>query len=227
MAHKFTLTKADRVRIGTAVTAAEAQTSGEIVTIITDQSDSYGDWALIWSAVVALMALVALSIAPEFYIAQIDRVMGWWSAEWPPRALFTLAAIVATIKFVGMRLILLWQPLLLWLTPKPVKQARVRLRALTCFRVGTEKRTTGSTGVLIYLSRAERRAEIVTESSISAKISPEVWGAAMAALLSHIKQGHVADGMIDAIAQVGVVLAEHFPRDADDVNELPDRLIEV
>ncbi len=227
MAHKFTLTKADRVRIGAAVTAAEAQTSGEIVTIITDQSDSYADWALIWSALAALTALVALSIAPDFYIHMIDRVMGWWSAEWPPRAVFTLAAVVAVIKFAGMRVILLWRPLLLWLTPKPVKHARVRMRALTCFRVGTEKRTTGSTGILIYLSKAERRAEIVTEASISAKISPEIWGAAMAALLAHIKQGHVADGMVEAIAQVGVVLAEHFPRDADDVNELPDRLIEV
>jgi putative membrane protein len=33
--------------------------------------------------------------------------------------------------------------------------------------------------------------------------------------------------MAAAVAQIGIVLAEHFPRAADDVNELPDRLIEL
>jgi putative membrane protein len=33
--------------------------------------------------------------------------------------------------------------------------------------------------------------------------------------------------MIAAVEQVGVVLAEHFPRAEDDINELPDRLIEL
>ena len=33
--------------------------------------------------------------------------------------------------------------------------------------------------------------------------------------------------MIAAVERVGAVLTEHFPRDAGDTNELPDRLIEV
>jgi len=33
--------------------------------------------------------------------------------------------------------------------------------------------------------------------------------------------------MCAAVERVGVVLSEHFPRHDDDVNELPDRLIEV
>jgi len=36
-----------------------------------------------------------------------------------------------------------------------------------------------------------------------------------------------SDGIIAAVERVGAVLAEHFPRAEDDVNELPDRLIEV
>ena len=50
---------------------------------------------------------------------------------------------------------------------------------------------------------------------------------AMAAMLVELKQGNIAAGMIAAIERVGVVLAEHFPREEDDVNELPDRLIEI
>ena len=33
--------------------------------------------------------------------------------------------------------------------------------------------------------------------------------------------------MIAAVERVGAVLAQHFPRHENDVNELPDRLIEV
>ena len=102
-----------------------------------------------------------------------------------------------------------------------------RTSALTCFRVGAQARTTGHTGILIYLSMAERRAEIIADEAIASKVAPEVWGDAMHALLTEIRKGHVGDGMVAAIRKVGAVLAEHLPRAADDQNELPDRVIEV
>jgi putative membrane protein len=46
-------------------------------------------------------------------------------------------------------------------------------------------------------------------------------------MLALIRQGKVADGMVAAVRDVGVVLSAQFPRSADDVNELPDRLIEL
>jgi len=46
-------------------------------------------------------------------------------------------------------------------------------------------------------------------------------------MLVELKAGRLADGMIAAAERVGAVLAQHFPRAEDDVNELPDRLIEV
>jgi putative membrane protein len=49
----------------------------------------------------------------------------------------------------------------------------------------------------------------------------------MAAMLGHIREGRLAEGMVAAVGQVGAVLAQHFPRAEDDQNELPDRLIEV
>ena len=49
----------------------------------------------------------------------------------------------------------------------------------------------------------------------------------MAAMLAYIREGRLAEGMVAAVERVGAVLAEHFPRAEDDVNELPDRLIEL
>jgi putative membrane protein len=95
------------------------------------------------------------------------------------------------------------------------------------FKVSTDSRTTGRTGILIYLSMRERRAEIVADEAITSKVSPEVWGDAMAAMLAELKRGACGAGVVAAVERVGKVLAEHLPREADDVNELPDRLIEL
>lgn len=221
------MTEADHEKVSRAVAAAEARTAGEIVTIVTRQSDSYRDVALIWAAFVAFLALVALELAPDFYLGLVDRVLGLWASEWTPRAVFGLALTVAILKFAGMLLLQLWQPLRLFLVPKPVKAARTHARALTAFRIGAERRTKGRTGILLYLSLAEHRAEILADEAIASKVGPEVWGDAMAAMLDHIRDGRLADGMVAAIEIVGAVLAEHFPRAADDTNELPDRLIEL
>lgn len=221
------MTNDERARVSAAVQAAEAQTAGEIVTILTERSDDYADIALVWSLAVGLLALLALTVAPDFYLGLYEWLSGGWVHEWTPRGLFGLALLVATLKAGGTWAILLWRPLRLWLTPAPIRHARVRQRAVTCFRVGAERRTHGRTGILIYLSLAEHRAEIVADEAIAAKVAPEVWGEAMAAMLAELKQEHLGDGLVAAITSVGAVLAEHFPRAADDRNELPDRLIEV
>ena len=223
----FALSKTDRDRIAAAVIAAEVHSAGEIVTIMADQSDGYEDIALLWSALIALLALSALSFAPQFYLGLVDRVTGEWDMQWQPGRLFALAAIVVTIKFAATWLILRWRRLRFALVPGPIKHARVRARALSYYRVGTETRTTGGTGVLIYLSRAERRAEIVTDPEVTAAIPAREWGAAMAAMIGHIGDNRVADGMIDAIGQVGAILTRHFPLDTADANQLPNRVIEV
>lgn len=221
------MTDADRERVSAAVAQAESRSAGEIVTILAERSDDYADVALAWSSAVGLLALVALCAAPDFYLGLYERLTGGWVHQWSPRAVFGVAALVASLKFAGMWLLMLWRPLRLFLTPAPIRHRRVRARAITCFKVGAERRTHGRTGILIYLSRAEHRAEIVADEAIATRVSAEVWGEAMAAMLVELKQDHLADGLIAAVTRVGAVLAEHFPRAEDDQNELPDRLIEV
>jgi putative membrane protein len=214
-------------QVAEAVAAAEANTSGEIVTIVADRSDGYTEVALIWAALVAFAAIAVLAIWPDFYLGLADRLTGKWNAEWTPRGIIGLALFVGIAKFVGMWLIQLWQPLKFLLVPGPVKSARTRHRAIEFFKVGAERRTTGRTGILIYLSMREHRAEIVADEAIASKVEPHVWGKAMEAMLHHIKRGEVGTGMASAVAEVGKVLAAHSPRLADDRNELPDRPIEV
>ena len=221
------LSAEDHKRVSDAVAAAESRTAGEIVTVVADRSDGYSDVAFAWAALTAFTALALFALFPQVVLGKLEWLSGGWNHEWTDRELLGIATALAILKFVGVWLVQLWQPLKFVLVPPPIKTARALARAIDLFKVGAERRTHGRTGVLIYLSLREHRAEIVADAAIAGKVAPEVWGEAMADMLVEIKQGRIAAGMAAAVRDVGAVLAEHFPRAEDDCNELPDRLIEV
>lgn len=218
---------ADHDLVTAAVAAAEDQTSGEIVTVIAAQSNDYDDVALVWASVIAFLAMSVIALFPEFYRGLYDRLTGGWGHELTANQWLGTVIAVGVLKWIGMWLILLWRPLRIWLTPRAILAARVRARAIDLFKVGTEAKTLGRTGVLLYVSLREHRADIVADEVIAAKVTPEVWGDAMAALIDRVRAGKPGEGMAEAVRQMGVVLAAHFPRGSENPNELPDRLIEL
>ena len=218
---------ADHDVVTVAVAAAEAHTSGEIVTVVAAQSNDYDDVALVWASVVAFIAMSLIALFPEFYRGLYDRLTGGWGHELTANQWLGTVIAIGVLKWIGMWLILLWRPLRLALTPRAIKAQRVRARAVDLFKVGTEAKTLGRTGVLLYLSLKEHRADIVADEAIAAKVSPDVWGDAMAALIERVRAGQPGQGMAAAVTQMGVVLAQHFPRGSENPNELPDRLIEI
>ncbi|KTE39282.1 MULTISPECIES: TPM domain-containing protein [unclassified Sphingopyxis] len=221
------VSSADHDLVTAAVAAAEARTSGEIVTVVAAQSNDYDDVALVWASVIAFIAMSVIALFPEFYRGLYDRITGGWGHELTANQWLGTVIAVGVIKWIGMWLILLWRPLRLWLTPRAILAGRVRARAVDLFKVGTEAKTQGRTGVLLYVSLKEHRADIVADQAIAAKVSPEVWGDAMAALIDHVRAGRPGEGMAEAVRQMGAVLTEHFPRGSENPNELPDRLIEL
>ena len=154
------------------------------------------------------------------------RLMGWSE---PPglQQYLTLMLGTALLTFLIALYAMKWMPLRLMLTPGATKTRRVRRRALMLFRAAAERRTVGRTAVIVYLSMGERRAEIIGDEAITAVTTPETWGEAMAALLVEVRAGRPGDGIVAAVARVGTVLAEHFPKTSDDLNEIPDKLIEL
>jgi len=221
------LNEAERDRVSAAISAAEGTTAGEILVAVTDTSDPYHDVALHWAVLVLIAVLAWAAAWPSALQRWWGTLFGDWGAEPSLRQLLTFLMVLAVFKFTVALLILKYRPLRLALTPGQTKTRRVRRRAVSIFKSGAERRTTGRTGILIYLSMAERRAEIIGDEAITSVTTPETWGEAMHALLTDVREGRVADGMVAAIEQIGVVLAEHFPRAPDDRNEIPDKLIEL
>jgi len=221
------VSEADHDLVTAAVAAAEAHTSGEIVTVIAGQSNDYDDVALVWASVIAFLAMSVIALFPEFYQGLYDRLTGGWGHGLTANQWLGTVIAIGVLKWIGVWLILLWRPLRLLLTPRAILAARVRARAVDLFKVGTEAKTLGRTGVLLYVSLREHRADIVADEAIAARVAPKVWGDAMEALIEQVRQGKPGAGMAEAVRRMGIVLAEHFPKGEDNPNELPDRLIEI
>ncbi len=227
MARKTYLDARAHEIVTNAVAEAELTTSGEIVTVVADKSDGYTDIALAWCALATFLALTFCVTFPDLLLDTYAGFHDSWNTDWSAREIFAMAAGAAIFWFLVLWLVQLSDAVRFALIPGRVKTARVHERAIAHFKVGAERRTHGRTGIMIYLSMREHRAEIVADEPIANKVDAEVWGEAMADMLAEIKQGNIAEGIAAGVRDVGIVLSEHFPRAEDDENELPDRLIEV
>jgi putative membrane protein len=223
---KLNISEEDHDRVSAAIAGAEAKSDGEIVTMVSELSDSYHDVALHWAVAVLIAVLAFAAAFPQCLTWWHDRLLGGWGTPSLGALLFFLM-VLAVLKFTVVLLVLRWMPLRLALTPGATKTRRVRRRAIGLFKAAAERRTIGRTGILIYLSAGEHRAEIVADEAIVKVTTPETWGEAMSALVADVRDGRPADGIIAAVGVVGDVLAQHFPRSSTDTNEIPDKLIEL
>lgn len=217
----------DRNRVAAAVRAAEAETNGEIVTILSPRSDAYHDVGLHYAVAAMLVLLTLVAAFPLRFAELTTDMLGGWDHAISLSLQLTLLLGAQILVFLIVRYALAWMPLRMMLTPGATKARRVRRQAIVLFRACAENRTADRTGILLYLSVAERRAEIVADAAISARVAPERWGDAMAALIARLHAGDTAQGMIEAVGMIGAILAEQLPEKARNPNELPDGLIEL
>ncbi len=197
------ITAEDHAAIAAAIRAAEQRTSAQLVCVLAHASSGYAYIPILWASVLAL----ALPW-PLIYLTP-------WSVE----RMFLAQLIV----FVVAGLLFSWLPLRLWLVPRRVQRARAHRAALEQFFLRRVSHTAERTGVLIFVSLAERYARIIADEGIAAKVPQTEWQAALDALIGHMRDGRIAAGFVAAIERCGAVLAAHAPPDGSP-DVLPDRL---
>lgn len=192
-------------RIAEAIAAAERKTSGEIVAVVAAESSSYLYAPVLWAAMVALLVPW-----PFIYFT-------WKTVQW----------IYAAQLITFLVLLILFMPRLIRyrLVPASVKKARAHRRAVEQFIAQDLHTTSGRTGILIFVSVAERYAEILADTGIEAKVPAGTWQKIVDELTAHIGKGDPSEGFVSAIEACGTHLAQHFPPGSSDPNELPDHLI--
>ncbi len=104
----------------------------------------------------------------------------------------------------------------------PLENARKRaIREF--FRLGVDRTKDGS-GVLLFLAVRSGRFEIVADQAINEKVGHEAWNEIAVEITSHIRENSIGDGLEHGVRRIGSFLAQHFPIQPDDVNELPDEV---
>jgi len=81
------------------------------------------------------------------------------------------------------------------------------------------------TGILIFASLLEHRVVVLADRGINEKVEAGTWNEIVNMITESLKSGDGCDGFCKAIDRCGVILAQHFPRSADDRDELPNKLV--
>jgi putative membrane protein len=213
----------DRSRITAAIADAERSTSGEIVVIVSAERHRYPATCLSVAALLALAVPVLALISGWSPATLFDD----WNSQTDATRVIEGLIIVQVIVF-AVALALLWFAGLGGrLTPSGLRRDRVHRAALTQFKARGLEATAARTGVLIYIDEPDHIAEVIADTGIYAKVTPDHWADTIDALIAGIKAGKPADGVIAAVGLAGSVLGRHFPPLPDDVNELADGLIEL
>ncbi|RWX67887.1 TPM domain-containing protein [Mesorhizobium sp. M4B.F.Ca.ET.089.01.1.1] len=203
----------DHERIAGAIRAAETRTDGEIYCVVAHASDGY----FFPAAFMVTLGTLIVSLGVAYGLE------AWWLSIRLPHFVF------AELLALASALLLLWAlpGLRIHFVPHHLRYQAAHLNAVKQFLARNVHRTAARTGVLIFVSIAERYAEVVADAGINSKVGQNVWDGVVRDLTAHAGDDRLADGFIKAVESVGAVLAEHFPVTAGDANELDDHLVEI
>ncbi|MBX2826002.1 MAG: TPM domain-containing protein [Gammaproteobacteria bacterium] len=210
----------EKAAITQQIRSAEAGTSGEIVTIITQRSDDYTYIPLLWAT------LAALSL-PGIYFLFSNLSAGGWQAdglrEIDPQSIY----LYQVALFFILAIVVQWEPVKMRLIPRQVRKHRAAANARSQFLSQHLHWTEHRTGILIFVSLSEHYVEIIVDQALAEKVPDNYWQKTVDRFINDVRSGATARGFSHAIDDCQKVLWEHFPAVRPNGQTLPDHLIEV
>ncbi|MBL1273100.1 MAG: TPM domain-containing protein [Oceanospirillales bacterium] len=199
------LNKQEQEQVAAAISAVERETDAEVVTVLTAQADNYAYIPLLWAGLIALLVPGIVNYFTGWLVADM-LLLGQWGV-------FILLSLVFRIPGINTRLI-----------PRSVRYWRASNLARRQFLEQNLHHTAGATGMLIFVSEAERYVEILVDRGISSEIDNGAWEAIVATFTEQVKQGETLQGFITCIEACGTHLKTKVPATRQK-DELPNHLI--
>ena len=82
-------------------------------------------------------------------------------------------------------------------------------------------------GVLVFVAPRRRRLIVLPDTAIDAALGTAFCQTVVAAIVERFRTGDLTGGLVHGIELIAGELAPHFPRGADDRNELPDAVVRI
>lgn len=199
------LTEHEQRQVAEAIARVEKTTDAELVTVLAARADDYAYIPLLWASLIALVVPGVVHYLSG-YLTMYTLLVGQW-------ATFIVLCLVFRLPKVTTRLI-----------PRSVRHWRASNLARRQFLEQNLHHTVGSTGVLIFVSEAERYVEILVDEGISKRLDDSNWDAIVQAFTQQVKQGQTLAGFIACVEACGELLKVHVPV-TQTRNELPNRLV--
>ncbi len=200
------LSAEEKERIRQAVTAAEQKTSGEIVPAVVSASARYTEIELLG----LVLGLGLGTLAAALY-----------ANPWGHEYVYLWPMLGAALGFFLCRMPSIKRRLL---SRRRVDEA-VLQRSLAAFTAEGLHQTRDHTGILIFVSLLEHEVEVLADRGINEKVPQGTWDEVVGIVTAGLRAGEPGDAFCTAIDRCGAILAEHFPRSADDTDELSNRLV--
>jgi putative membrane protein len=197
-------TAEEKERLKTATHEVESRTIGEIVVMVVDHSDHYIEAEVLGS--ILLGSLLSLVLTVLFFDSSLWFYIPLSFIFFSPCWFLFIKVDVLKKAFIGIRR----------------KEEAVRLRAERAFFERGLYKTKKNTGVLFFLSLLERKVWVLADKGIYEKMDQEILNRFANEVSRGIKEGRACHALCQAIQEIGVSLAKHFPITSDDTNELPD-----
>lgn len=201
------LSEAELQQVAAAIERVERDTDAELVTVLATQADDYRYIPLLWASLLALLLPGALLFFGGWLVAWQLLLVQW--------ATFIVLALVFRLPRLTSRLI-----------PRSVRHWRACNLARRQFIELNLHHTEGGTGMLIFVSEAERYVEILVDRGIASRIDDAAWQAIVETFTHRVRQGQVLEGFLGCIESCGALLREHLPA-THERNELPNHLVVI
>lgn len=98
------------------------------------------------------------------------------------------------------------------------------LRAQELFHLLKMDNTKEENGVLIYVAVDDHKLAICGDAGITRVVPVDFWETTKDKMIQQFTQGNFRDGLIEGVRCAGEKLAEFFPWQHGDTNELPDEI---
>lgn len=200
------LTDDSKRALTASIRAVESQSSAEVVIAVKPQSAHYVHADFIVGAAATFATLAYLLFSAQAF-APISILIDPFVAG-------------ALVGFLASRSPELRRAL----TPSATRQRWVGRAARAAFYEKGIRRTSARTGILVYISLLERRAEVVADSGVTDAVPAAAWARATGAIRDAVARGAAAAEVARAIEALAEPLAPALPHSDDDVNELPDEV---